>query len=206
MRSRRASVSKVRMTTARGHGPRGYGFGPERQCWSGGGRSRTTGRLSCGDGRTATGQREPRHVAEESRLERQLDRAVARATTPRGAAIVIATASTVMTVVAGLLVTVLDSETFPSIGSGLWWAVQTVTTVGYGDDIPMSLTGRLVAAFVMLLGIGFLTVITASITSTFVSRSRHEPSDADAAMAEQLHQLDRRLERIEAALSRSSSP
>ena len=145
-------------------------------------------------------------MAEESRLERQLDRAVARATPPRGAAIVIATASTVMTVVAGLLVTVLDSETFPSIGSGLWWAVQTVTTVGYGDDIPMSLAGRLVAALVMLLGIGFLTVITASITSTFVSRSRHEPSDADAAMTEQLHQLDRRLERIEASLSRSSSP
>jgi voltage-gated potassium channel len=145
-------------------------------------------------------------VAEESRLERQLDRAVARATTPRGAAIVIATASTVMTVVAGLLMTVLDSETFPSIGSGLWWAVQTVTTVGYGDVIPKSLAGRLVAALVMLLGIGFLTVITASITSTFVSRSRHESSAADAATAEQLRQLDRRLERIEAALSRSSSP
>ena len=141
-----------------------------------------------------------------SRLERQLDRAVARATTPRGAAIVIATASTVMTVAAGLLMTVLDSETFPSIGSGLWWAVQTVTTVGYGDVIPVSLAGRLVAALVMLLGIGFLTVITASITSTFVSRSRHEPSDADAAMAEQLRQLDTRLERIEAALNRSSSP
>jgi voltage-gated potassium channel Kch len=145
-------------------------------------------------------------VAEESRLERQLDRAVARATTPRGAAIVIATASTVMTVVAGLLMTVLDSETFPSIGSGLWWAVQTVTTVGYGDVIPTSLAGRVVAALVMLLGIGFLTVITASITSTFVSRSRHEPSGADAAMAEQLRQLDTRLERIEAALNRSSSP
>lgn len=145
-------------------------------------------------------------MAEESRLERQLDRAVARATTPRGAAIVIATASTVMTVAAGLLMTVLDSETFPSIGSGLWWAVQTVTTVGYGDVIPVSLAGRLVAALVMLLGIGFLTVITASITSTFVSRSRHEPSDADAAMAEQLRQLDTRLERIEAALNRSSSP
>ena len=145
-------------------------------------------------------------MADESRLERQLDRAVARATTPRGAAIVIATASTVMTLVAGLLVTVLDSETFPSIGSGLWWAAQTVTTVGYGDNIPTSLAGRLVAALVMLLGIGFLTVITASITSTFVSRSRHEPSDAETAMAEQLRQLDSRLERIEAALSRSSSP
>jgi voltage-gated potassium channel len=145
-------------------------------------------------------------VADESRLERQLDRAVARATTPRGAANVIATATTVMTVVAGLLVTVVDRESFPSIGSGLWWAAQTVTTVGYGDNIPMNLAGRLVAVLVMLLGIGFLTVITASITSTFVSRSRHKPSDADAAMAEQLRQLDRRLERIEAALSRSSSP
>ena len=148
----------------------------------------------------------PDRVSDESRLEGRLDRAVARATRPRGAAILIATVSTVMTVVAGLLVTVLDSETFPSIGSGLWWAVQTVTTVGYGDIIPMSLAGRLVAALVMLLGIGFLTVITASITSTFVSRSRHEPSAVETAMAEQLRQLDSRLERIEAALSRSSSP
>ena len=109
--------------------------------------------------------------------------------------------------------TVVDRENFPSIGSGLWWAVQTVTTVGYGDIIPMNLAGQLVAALVMLLGIGFLTVITASITSTFVSRSRHEPSAAETAMAEQLRQLesrlrqlDSRLERIEAALSRSSSP
>ena len=96
-------------------------------------------------------------------------------------------------------------ETFPSIGSGLWWGVQTVTTVGYGDNVPTNLTGRLVAVLVMLLGIGFLTVITASITSTFVSRSRHEPSDAETAIAEQLRQVDSRLERIEAALSRSSS-
>jgi voltage-gated potassium channel Kch len=145
-------------------------------------------------------------VADASRLERRLDRAVARATTPRGAANVIATATTLLTVGAGLLVTVVDRESFPSIGSGLWWAVQTVTTVGYGDNIPMNVAGRLVAVLVMLLGIGFLTVITASITGTFVSRSRHEPSEAETAMAEQLRQLDDRLERIEAALSRSSSP
>ena len=147
-------------------------------------------------------------MADESRLERRLDRAVARATTPRGAAIVIATASTVITVGAGLLMTLVDGENFPSIGSGLWWAVQTVTTVGYGDNVPTNLTGRLVAVLVMLFGIGFLTVITASITSTFVSRSRRDqtPSAAEPATAEQLRQLDSRLERIEAALSRSSSP
>ena len=172
------------------------------------GRSRITGRLSSGDGRTGTGEREPRQVADESRLERRLDRAVARATTPRGATIVIATISTVITVGAGLLMTLVDGEDFPSIGSGLWWAVQTVTTVGYGDDVPTNLTGRLVAALVMLLGVAFLTIITAAITSTFVSRQRREakPKGAEAAMAEQFRQLDSRLERIEAALSRSSSP
>ena len=153
-----------------------------------------------------TAHSNPCRMADESRLERRLDKAVTRATTPRGATIVIATVSIVMTVGAGLLMTLVDGESFPSIGSGLWWGVQTVTTVGYGDNVPTNLAGRLVAVLVMLMGIAFLTVITASITSTFVSRSRHEPSDTETAMAEQLHQVDSRLERIEAALSRSSSP
>jgi hypothetical protein len=59
----------------------------------------------------------------------------------------------------------------------------------------------------MLLGVAFLTVVTASITSSFVERSRRDrgPSEAETATAEQLRQLDLRLERIEAALRRSSS-
>ena len=146
-------------------------------------------------------------MADDTRLERRLGTAVARATTPRGAAIVIATASTAITVGAGSLMTVFDHENYPSVGSGLWWAVQTVTTVGYGDNVPVTLAGQLVAVLVMLLGIGFLTVITAAITSTFVSRSRREqaPSDAETATAEQFRQLDSRLERIEAALRRRPS-
>ena len=71
------------------------------------------------------------------------------------------------------------SRQLPSLGSGLWWAVQTVTTVGYGDNVPTNVTGQLLAALVMLLGIGFLTVITAAITSTFVSRSAETPTAAD---------------------------
>jgi len=146
-------------------------------------------------------------MADDTRLERRLGTAVARATTPRGAAIVIATVSTAITVGAGSLMTVFDHENYPSVGSGLWWAVQTVTTVGYGDNVPVTLAGQLVAVLVMLLGIGFLTVITAAITSTFVSRSQREqaPSDAETAMAEQFRQLDSRLERIEAALRRRPS-
>jgi len=112
----------------------------------------------------------------------------------------------VVTVVAGFAMTITDHERYTTIGSGLWWAVQTTTTVGYGDNVPQSVAGRLVAAIVMLFGIGFLTVITASITSTFVSRSQDEPSDTETAMAAHFRQLDSRLERIEAALSRSSSP
>ena len=147
-------------------------------------------------------------MPDESRLERRFDRSVARATTPRGATVVIATVATVMTVAAGLLMTLVDGDNFPSIGAGLWWAVQTVTTVGYGDDVPTNLAGRLVAVLVMLLGIAFLTVITASITSTFVTRLRHEetPPGDETATAEQLRDLARRLDRIEAILSRSSSP
>ena len=149
-------------------------------------------------------------MADDTRLERRLDTAVDRATTPRGAAIVIASVSSAFTLAAGIMMTAVEHERYPSIGSGLWWAVQTVTTVGYGDDVPANLTGRLVAVLVMLLGIGFLTVITAAITSTFVSRSGREQAssdaDAEAALAEQFRQLDSRLERIEAALGRSSSP
>jgi hypothetical protein len=148
-------------------------------------------------------------MAEETRLERRLDRAVHRASTPRGAAIVIASASTVVTVVAGVLVTVVEHKTYPSIGTGLWWAAQTVTTVGYGDNIPTSLGGRLVAVLVMFMGIGFLTVVTAAITSTFVAQARRvdqTPSHVQTAMVDQLRQLDSRLEGIEAALDRSSSP
>jgi voltage-gated potassium channel len=49
------------------------------------------------------------------------------------------------------------------------WALQTVTTVGYGDMTPARTSGRLVAAFVMLEGIAFVAIIVAAITSTFVA-------------------------------------
>jgi voltage-gated potassium channel len=141
-------------------------------------------------------------VTDKTTLERRLDRVLARATRPRGAAVVIATVSTSLTVGAGILMTVADRNNFPSVGSGLWWAVQTVTTVGYGDHVPASVAGRLVASLVMLVGIGFLTVITAAITSTFVSRSSREQTPGGAtSTAEQLQQISGRLERIEDALT-----
>ena len=129
----------------------------------------------------------------ETRLERRLDKAVARATTPRGAAIVIATVSTVITVGAGLLMTLVDGDNFPSIGSGLWWGVQTSRpSVRRQRSNELRTAGRRV---VMLLGIAFLTVITASITSTFVARRTASSKDSapSTPTVEQVHQLGARL-------------
>jgi voltage-gated potassium channel len=110
--------------------------------------------------------------------------------------------STSITVGAGILMTVADHDNFSSIGSGLWWAVQTVTTVGYGDHVPTTVAGRLIASLVMLVGIGFLTVITAAITSTFVSRSSREQALSGAGSSTpELREIAERLERIEAALT-----
>lgn len=138
----------------------------------------------------------------ETRLEGRLERWVAHATTPRGAAIIIASVTTAITLGAGLLMTIVDRRGFPSIGAGVWWAVQTVTTVGYGDRVPATTAGQVLAALVMLVGIGFITVITASITGSFVARlnRREESETADAALAERLRRIDERLARIEARL------
>ena len=86
----------------------------------------------------------------------------------------------------------------------MWWAVQTVTTVGYGDARSRRPTlGQILAAVVMLLGIGFVTVITASITGAFVARSRREQhlERPGRATAGELQEIIERLERIEAALT-----
>jgi voltage-gated potassium channel Kch len=141
-------------------------------------------------------------MADDTRAERWLSRELRRARSPRSAAIIIAVVTTSITVGTGLLMTVVDRKEFPSLGTGLWWAVQTVTTVGYGDHVPENRIGQLLAALVMLLGIGFVTVITASITSAFVARARDEQPGVggDASPRAQLAEIAARLERIETAL------
>jgi voltage-gated potassium channel len=53
-------------------------------------------------------------------------------------------------------------------GDGLWWAVVTVTTVGYGDKVPMTGPGKVVAVVLMFTGIGLVGALTATIASFFV--------------------------------------
>jgi voltage-gated potassium channel len=142
----------------------------------------------------------------ETRLERWLDRALARAVTPRGGAEVIAAVTTIATVGCGLLMTAVDHKNFATVGQGLWWAVQTVTTVGYGDRVPGNTSGQLLAALVMLLGLAFLSVVTAAITSSFVARATERRTDPAAPATEHdVRDLNERLDRIEGLLREQSS-
>jgi voltage-gated potassium channel len=127
--------------------------------------------------------------------------------TARRAARTIALVTVSLTVISGVLIHFTDRQTFPNIGDGLWWAIQTVTTVGYGDLVPASTTGRLMAAFVMVVGIGFLTVITAAITSAFVESARQRLRGAETdSLAGTLDQIATRLDGIEARLESLGAP
>ena len=71
----------------------------------------------------------------------------------------------------------LDEESFPSFGIAVWWALQTVTTVGYGDVIPAGSTGKVIGGIEMVLGVSFISFLTAGVTSAVIQRSqdkRHE--------------------------------
>ena len=81
---------------------------------------------------------------------------------------VVALITLFLVVVAGAAQATFDAKEFPSMWDGVWWSVVTVTTVGYGDLYPKNVEGRLIGIAVMLLGIGFLAVLTGAIASQFV--------------------------------------
>lgn len=121
--------------------------------------------------------------------------------TARRAGLLIAVFTVIVTIAAGVLMRVLDHSEFPNVWLALWWAVQTVTTVGYGDVTPESVIGRAIATIVMLTGIGFLTVVTASITAVFVESARRRfYADTERAEQDRHSEIMERLERIESRL------
>lgn len=82
------------------------------------------------------------------------------------------------------------SRTF---GDAMWWAVVTITTVGYGDIIPATPLGRIAGVVVMLMGIGFVAILTAAIAAHFV-----ESKEAD--LSSEIQRLHDRLDGIEQAI------
>ena len=136
-------------------------------------------------------------------VERRLSRFLREPVSVRGAASVIIAATAVIVIVSGVAIRALDHREYTSIWEGMWWALQTVTTVGYGDVTPESVAGRFVAGAVMLAGVALVAIVTAAVTSSFVARvqEQHRAEEAtEEDLAEQ--RLDARLEDITARLDR----
>ncbi len=151
----------------------------------------------------------PRVPTKVNPIERRMSKFLNKPPSVRVAASVIVTATATVVVASGILMRLIDHTEYSSIWVGMWWALQTVTTVGYGDVTPVKASGRLVASVVMLEGIAFLAITTAVITSAFVARAEEERAQRaadDAALDEdRLERLEAQLNRIEAMLSDPTS-
>jgi voltage-gated potassium channel len=130
------------------------------------------------------------------RVEQRVERWYERLTLFRAVSTIIALAL-VLVLVAGALVRLVEPDTFTSIGLSYWWAVETVTTVGYGDVVPHDPAGRVVGVLLMLTGLALIPTLTSVIVSTFLSKRR----EAEQERLEQMVQrLEEHLSRIEQGL------
>jgi voltage-gated potassium channel len=135
-----------------------------------------------------------------SRIQRRIERWYERLSLVRAVYTIIAVAI-VLVVVAGALVRLVEPETFHSTGLAYWWAVTTVTTVGYGDTVPRSPEGRMVAAMLMLTGLSLIPTLTSVIVATLLAKYRHAEQDRieqlENEQAAVLARIEERLGRLE---------
>src|SRR5262245_28841718 len=122
---------------------------------------------------------------------------------PRYAAYVIVLFWAVGVVVFGIVERLVDPDTFDNVWLGMWWAIQTVTTVGYGDVVPGSTAGKVIASFMMLGGLALFAVVTGAITSAFVAQAQRQRA-GDPVM-EKLNEVSAQLEAVKADLARLES-
>jgi voltage-gated potassium channel len=146
-------------------------------------------------------------------IERRLSRFLREPVSVRSAASVIVVATAVIVIVSGVAIRSLDPHEYTSIWEGMWWALQTVTTVGYGDVTPENVAGRFVAGAVMLAGVALVAIVTAAVTSSFVARAQAQRGAEDATedqlaaqrLDARLQDITERLERLERMLGTLSA-
>ena len=80
--------------------------------------------------------------------------------------------TTLISVMIGNLIFIIEPQTFPNAFEGAWWSLVTMSTVGYGDYVPVTVVGKLIAAFLILIGICMFAMVTAVI-SVRVGRMVH---------------------------------
>ena len=96
-----------------------------------------------------------------------------------------------------------------TVGESIWWAIVTTTTVGYGNEYPVTIPGQIVATGIMIIGIGLIGTVSASVASWFVARrndalaAEHAAGDGDGSrLHERLEELAAEQRRIRELLER----
>lgn len=99
-------------------------------------------------------------------------------------------------------VEVLSPNSFSSFGNALWWAATTVTTIGYGDVVPATSGGRVIAVVVMFVSVATVSLTTAVITAAFVGYQQRRlggEAERHQELRDSLHRIEQRLDAIEHA-------
>ena len=132
------------------------------------------------------------------RLEKRVEE---RGFRPRLAVALIVASWLVGVVVFGIAERLVDPNTFHNVWLGMWWGVQTVTTVGYGDVVPGDAGGKVIAAFLMLGGLALFAVITGAITSAFVAQAQaHRRAATEDPVVTRLEALSAQLNAVKSEL------
>ncbi|GAT18107.1 MAG TPA: potassium transporter Kef [Lactobacillus sp.] len=105
------------------------------------------------------------------------------------------TISVVIICLSALLFSIVEHQT---LSESLWWAITTATTVGYGDDSPHTAWGKLIATVLMLGGVGFIGLLTSTITDFFTDRTGQADAQQqqNEELTKQIQQLTREVSRL----------
>jgi voltage-gated potassium channel Kch len=126
----------------------------------------------------------------------RIERAYVTLTPWRAVRFIAVTAACVM-LIAAFLERLAEPHEFTSFGVALWWAVVTVATVGYGDYVPHTVPGRLVASGTILFSMALIPTVTSIVVAALVARIQRERGMHEQA---RLDSIDERLAAIEAML------
>ncbi len=135
----------------------------------------------------------------DTRFERRVTELLVNLTLRKALGLILAVATT-LAITAAVLERLIDPafETFPR---ALWFTVTTVSTVGYGDIVPETGAGRVVAAVLMLTGLALIPLLTSVTVSILVAKRSREAREEElrdlSTILDRLDGLDRRLEGLE---------
>jgi len=132
-----------------------------------------------------------------------IERRIRKIADARSITLALATTFLGLALAGGIAIRFLDESSFPTFGQAVWWALQTVTTVGYGDVVPTGATGKVIGGIEMILGVSFISFLTAGVTSVIVQRAQDKRHEEERARMElEFQRLLGALEEVRAAIGR----